>query len=113
MSNSSSNPAVFRSLGICFSGLTELMEKNFSAGRLTYTLDKQAAYRDAEMIFICVGTPSDERGDTDLSYIDGAADDIAVVIKARPPGTEASSTRPDASGRSRTSDQASPASHSK
>ena len=33
------------------------------------------------MIFICVGTPSDERGHTDLSSIDGAADDIAAAIK--------------------------------
>ncbi len=62
-------------------GLTEMMERNYKAGRLTYTLDKKAAYRDAEMIFICVGTPSDEKGHTDLKYIDAAADDIAEVIK--------------------------------
>ncbi|MFT5423003.1 MAG: UDPglucose 6-dehydrogenase [Phycisphaerales bacterium] len=61
-------------------GLTELMEKNTTAGRLVYTLDKKMAYRGAEMIFICVGTPSDERGHTNLSYVDGAADDIADVI---------------------------------
>ena len=62
-------------------GLTELMKKNHAAGRLTYTLDQEAAYRDAEMIFICVGTPSDERGHTDLSYIDQASDDIAAVLR--------------------------------
>jgi UDPglucose 6-dehydrogenase len=62
-------------------GLTEMMERNNRAGRLHYTLDKAAAYRDAEMIFICVGTPSDDRGHTDLRYIDSAADDIAKVIK--------------------------------
>lgn len=62
-------------------GLTELMEKNYKSGRLVYTLDKAAAYRDAEMIFICVGTPSDERGHTDLKYVDSAADDIADVLK--------------------------------
>jgi UDPglucose 6-dehydrogenase len=62
-------------------GLTELMDKNHAAGRLHYTLDKDEAYLDADMIFICVGTPSDERGHTDLSYIDGAADDIAAAIK--------------------------------
>ena len=62
-------------------GLTELMEKNYAAGRLRYTLDKGEAYPDADMIFICVGTPSDERGHTDLSYIDAAADDIAAAIK--------------------------------
>lgn len=63
-------------------GLTELMKHNYAAGRLIYTLDKAAAYRDADMIFICVGTPSDERGHTDLKYVEGAADDIADVIKS-------------------------------
>src|ERR1044071_6715462 len=46
-------------------GLTELMERNIGAKRLEFTLDRAGAYRDAEMIFICVGTPSDERGHTD------------------------------------------------
>ncbi|MEM1331237.1 MAG: UDP-glucose/GDP-mannose dehydrogenase family protein [Planctomycetota bacterium] len=62
-------------------GLTDLMEKNAAAGRLTYTLDKDAAYRDADMIFICVGTPSDERGRTNMSYVHQAADDIADMLK--------------------------------
>ena len=66
-------------------GLTEMMERNYAAGRLNYTLDKGEAYRDAEMIFICVGTPSDERGHTDLKYINAAADDIATVLKALGP----------------------------
>lgn len=66
-------------------GLTELMERNYTAGRLTYTLDKAAAYKDADMIFICVGTPSDERGHTDLKYVYSAADDIADVIKSLGP----------------------------
>src|ERR1044071_1344512 len=62
-------------------GLTELMERNIAAKRLDFTLDKDAAYRDADMIFICVGTPSDERGHTDLKYIHSAADDIAAVLQ--------------------------------
>jgi UDPglucose 6-dehydrogenase len=67
-------------------GLTELMERNYAAGRLRYTLDKTEAYKDADMIFICVGTPSDERGHTDLKYINSAADDIADVLKTLGPG---------------------------
>lgn len=69
-------------------GLTELMTRNIASGRLTFTLDKAQAYRDAQMIFICVGTPSDERGHTDLSYIMGAADDIAEVLKGLGPNQE-------------------------
>lgn len=66
-------------------GLTDLMERNIGAGRLHFTLDKEAAYRDADMIFICVGTPSDERGHTDLKYIHSAADDIAGVLRSLGP----------------------------
>jgi UDPglucose 6-dehydrogenase len=62
-------------------GLTELMERNAKAGRLRYTLDKADAYREAEMVFICVGTPSGEDGSADLKYVLQAAEDIAKVIK--------------------------------
>jgi len=66
-------------------GLTEILQRNIAAGRLKFTLDKQAAYRDADMIFVCVGTPSDPRGHTDMRYVEGAADDIADVIKTLGP----------------------------
>lgn len=66
-------------------GLTELMERNVAAKRLEFTTDKTKAYKDAEMIFICVGTPSDERGHTDLKYVHSAADDIADVLKTLGP----------------------------
>ncbi|MDX2147035.1 MAG: UDP-glucose/GDP-mannose dehydrogenase family protein [Planctomycetota bacterium] len=62
-------------------GLTELLEHNIAAGRLHFTTDKKAAYEKADAVFICVGTPSDERGHTDMRYIHSAADDIASVIK--------------------------------
>jgi len=62
-------------------GLAELMVKNHEAGRLVFTLDKDLAYREAEMIFICVGTPSGEDGRADLQYVLQAATDIGTVIK--------------------------------
>ena len=61
-------------------GLSEMMLKNIEAGRLRFTTDARDAHRDAEMIFICVGTPSDERGHTDLRYIESASDAIADVL---------------------------------
>ncbi|MCC6970365.1 MAG: UDP-glucose/GDP-mannose dehydrogenase family protein [Phycisphaerales bacterium] len=67
-------------------GLTELLQRNIAAGRLSFTLDKNEAYRDAEMVFVCVGTPSDERGHADLKYVHQAADDIATVMKTLGPG---------------------------
>ena len=70
-------------------GLTDLIEKNVAANRLSFTLDKDAAYRDADMIFICVGTPTGKtEGDADLSYVMGAAEDIGNMIKELGPNQE-------------------------
>ncbi|HBS28294.1 MAG TPA: UDP-glucose 6-dehydrogenase [Phycisphaerales bacterium] len=69
-------------------GLTELMEKNVEAGRLAFTTDQEAAYRDAQMIFICVGTPTAKNGETDMSFVWGAADAIGRAIKALGPNQE-------------------------
>ena len=62
-------------------GLTELLERNIKAERLTFTLDKAEAYRDADAVFICVGTPPGEDGSADLKYVLQAAEDVAAVIK--------------------------------
>lgn len=66
-------------------GLTELLERNIAAGRLKFTTDAMEAHRHADMIFICVGTPSDERGHTDLKYILAAADDVGHILKSLGP----------------------------
>jgi UDPglucose 6-dehydrogenase len=65
-------------------GLDELITRNVKAGRLHFTTDKQQAYRDAEAIFICVGTPSDDRGHADLKYVLAAASDIGKAMEAAP-----------------------------
>ncbi|MEM9083067.1 MAG: UDP-glucose/GDP-mannose dehydrogenase family protein [Planctomycetota bacterium] len=69
-------------------GLTELMEKNVKAGRLEFTTDEAKAYRDAQMVFICVGTPTGEDGKSDLRYVRGAAEKIGQVIKDLGPNQE-------------------------
>lgn len=59
-------------------GLDELMAKNVEAGRLSFTTDLLEGVRDAEAVFIAVGTPT-RRGDghADLSFVYAAAEDIA------------------------------------
>src|SRR4029079_13572805 len=47
-------------------GLDELIRRNVKSKRLNFTTDKASAYQRAEIIFICVGTPSDEHGRADL-----------------------------------------------
>jgi UDPglucose 6-dehydrogenase len=66
-------------------GLSEMIVRNAEAGRLDFTTDKASAYRDAEVIFICVGTPSDTDGSADLQYVLRVAEDIAAVIDSLGP----------------------------
>lgn len=62
-------------------GLEELMQKNNAAGRLHYTTDYQSAYKDAEAIFIGVGTPEQPDGSANLSYIATVSRQIAESIE--------------------------------
>jgi len=62
-------------------GLDHLVASNVAAGRLQFTTDLAEGVRDADAVFIAVGTPS-RRGDghADLSYVYGAAKEIAGAI---------------------------------
>jgi UDPglucose 6-dehydrogenase len=67
-------------------GLTEMLQSNIRSGRIRFTLDKLEAYREAEAIFICVGTPSDEDGSADLQYVLAVARDIGEALERIGPG---------------------------
>ncbi|HEY7809329.1 MAG TPA: UDP-glucose/GDP-mannose dehydrogenase family protein [Allosphingosinicella sp.] len=62
-------------------GLDQLVERNVRGGRLSFTTDLKQGVDGAEAIFIAVGTPS-RRGDghADLSYVFGAAREIAEAL---------------------------------
>lgn len=62
-------------------GLEELMKKNNVAGRLHYTTDYEEAYKDADVIFIGVGTPEMPDGSANLSYIATVSRQIAETIE--------------------------------
>jgi len=62
-------------------GLEELMRKNYAAGRVDYTADYKSAYKDADAIFIGVGTPEQPDGSANLSYIATVARQIAETIE--------------------------------
>lgn len=74
-------------------GLEELMQRNYEAGRLHYTVDYKNAYRDADAIFIGVGTPEQSDGSANLSYIatvcrqiaESVEKDCLVVVKSTVP----------------------------
>jgi UDPglucose 6-dehydrogenase len=61
-------------------GLEELVERNVQAERLIFTTSYEDALKDAEFVFIAVGTPSDVDGQADLRYVRMAAETIADVM---------------------------------
>jgi len=62
-------------------GLDMLVERNVREGRLDFATDLTEAVRNADVVFIAVGTPS-RRGDghADLSYVYAAAEEVARVM---------------------------------
>jgi len=61
-------------------GLDELLQRNLEEGRISATTDLAQATREAEVIFICVGTPPTETGEPDLKYVDAAAATIGRAL---------------------------------
>jgi UDPglucose 6-dehydrogenase len=66
-------------------GLEALVKANVERGRLTFTTDVETGVKDAEAVFIAVGTPA-RRGDghADLTFVFEAVRELAKFIK---PGT--------------------------
>jgi UDPglucose 6-dehydrogenase len=58
-------------------GLDQIVSKNKQAGRLQFTTDIRAAVEQSLVIFLAVGTPPKDDGSADLSFIEGAARDVA------------------------------------
>jgi UDPglucose 6-dehydrogenase len=69
-------------------GLSDMIKRSAAAGRLLFTTDREEAYRDAQAIFICVGTPADEDGSADLKHVLRVAEDIAEAIDRLGPDQE-------------------------
>lgn len=63
-------------------GLDDLVEKQVKAGRLTFTTDLKKAVKDADAVFIAVGTPSRKTdGHADLTYVYEAAKEIIAAVE--------------------------------
>jgi UDPglucose 6-dehydrogenase len=57
-------------------GLAELLQRNSRANRLAFTTSYAEALRDAEFVYLAVGTPMGPTGDADLTYVRTAAQTI-------------------------------------
>jgi UDPglucose 6-dehydrogenase len=61
-------------------GLDVLLHRNTEQGRLRFTTNLAEAVEDAQLIFLALPTPPGGDGAADLSYVLGAAKDIAGII---------------------------------
>jgi len=61
-------------------GLEELLRRNRSEGRLSFTTALPKAVRDSAIVFIAVGTPQGEDGSADLQHVLTVAKDVAKAM---------------------------------
>ncbi|MBI6066228.1 UDP-glucose dehydrogenase family protein [Clostridium perfringens] len=74
-------------------GLDELLERNYKEGRLDFTTDYKNAYKNADIVFIGVGTPERADGSANLDYVftvcgqiaENLENDCLVVVKSTVP----------------------------
>jgi UDPglucose 6-dehydrogenase len=62
-------------------GLDTLLHRNIHEGRINFTTSLAEGIKNAKVIFMALPTPPGEDGSADLSYILGAAKDIAPLLK--------------------------------
>lgn len=74
--NRGESPIVEDSIG-------EMIARNVRAGRLRATNDCEDAILAADIILVCVGTPSRADGSLDLSHVEQVASQIASVVSRR------------------------------
>lgn len=62
-------------------GLEEMVKRNMEENRLSFTTDLTEGVQRALVIFIAVGTPPRDNGETDLGYVESAAAEIAQHLE--------------------------------
>ena len=62
-------------------GLSEIVQRNVTAGRLLFTLDYDRAVPSSSVVFIAVGTPPKQNGEADLSVVFEVAEKIGENLE--------------------------------
>ena len=62
-------------------GLEEMVRRNHTEERLSFTTDLPAAVEASEIVFIAVGTPQGEDGSADLQHVLGVAREVGRAIE--------------------------------
>ena len=66
-------------------GIEEKLKHSLNLGKLRFANNLDRVDEMTEALFICVGTPDDGSGKTNLEYVYSVADDIAEVINKSVP----------------------------
>src|ERR1700683_5102936 len=61
-------------------GLHELMQESYASGQLQFTENVKSAVKDAEVVFLCVGTPPKPDGTVDMSYLESAGKEVCDAL---------------------------------
>ena len=64
-------------------GLDQLIQKNVAAGRLKAGALDEYALAAADVVMLCVGTPSQANGNIDLSHLRRVCDEISGLLRPR------------------------------
>ena len=62
-------------------GLSKLIQDNIKKNSLCFTKDMESGIKDAEVVFIAVGTPMDEDGSADLKHVISVAKEIGEKMQ--------------------------------
>ncbi|MCK4521200.1 MAG: UDP-glucose/GDP-mannose dehydrogenase family protein [Nanoarchaeota archaeon] len=61
-------------------GLQDLLKRNIEEKRISFTTNREEAIKNSEVIFIAVGTPSNNDNKADLSFVKAVAADIGKYM---------------------------------
>ena len=71
----------FRRIPFYEPALEDLFRKNLKNNRLSFTNEYSDNVSEADIIFICVGTPPKKNGESNLNFVDQVSKDISNKIK--------------------------------
>src|SRR3954463_4013430 len=61
-------------------GLQELMQEQYASGQIQFTDNVKESVKDAEVVFLCVGTPSKMDGTVDMMYLEQAGKEVCDAL---------------------------------
>lgn len=67
-------------------GIGELLKQVVLANSLSATTDSSSAVRQSDVSLVCVGTPSNQNGSLDLSYVTRVCEEIGAALKDKSEG---------------------------